>query len=103
MATYKRPERQYLNESLGSLLVGLTPEERRALHIKVLFSHTDPWTHPDWNRTWLRVLDSWSGYELSDSEMTDVRAVEAEENFYVKGIMSVSLTVLYIAQMRLQN
>ena len=87
MVTYKRPQRQYLNESIGSLLVGLTTEERQALNIRLLFSHSDPWRHPDWNRTWLQVVDSWSGYELSASKLSEVRDIEAEENFYAKGVM----------------
>lgn len=85
--TYNRPQRQYLNESIGSMLAGLTINERDALNVRLLFAHSDPTVHPDWDRRWLGSLDSWSGYNLTEPEMEKVRYVEEERNFYIKGVL----------------
>jgi hypothetical protein len=87
LATYRRSTRQYLNETIGSMLAGLTDDERDALNVRILFAHADPVEHPDWDRKWLRSVDSWSGYNLTKSELERAILAEKERNFYVKGVM----------------
>jgi hypothetical protein len=88
LVTCNRPGRQYLNETIGSMLEGLTADERKALNVRLLFAHSDPSVHPDWDQNWLRGIDAWSGYEnLTLSETRRLRRAERERNFYVKGVM----------------
>ncbi|KJY01324.1 hypothetical protein TI39_contig297g00006 [Zymoseptoria brevis] len=76
------------NETIGSLLEDLTADEREALDVRLLFAHSEPSVHPDWNRTWLRAIDSWSGYDdLTKSELERVLIAEKDRNFYVKGVV----------------
>lgn len=85
--TYNRPGRQYLNESIGSMLAGITTNERDVLNLRLLFAHSDPTVHPDWDRTWLGSLNSWAGYNFTEPEMEKVRSLEQERKFYVKGVL----------------
>ena len=87
MTTFHRPGRQYVNESIGSLLAGLTAEERSVLDLRLLFTHTEPSVHPDWNTTWLDLVDGWAGYNVSEEAMKSLLQWEAESNFYAKGVL----------------
>lgn len=87
LATYNRPGIQYLNETVGSMLAGLTVDERNALNVRILFAHSDPSDHPDWGRKWLEAVDSWSGYNVTESDFEEAKAAEKERNFYVKGVL----------------
>lgn len=87
LVTYDRPQRQYLNETIGSMLMDLTADERQAINVRLVFAHTDPAVHPDWNRTWLQVLDSWTGYNATEQDLETVRKAEEERNFYFKGVL----------------
>jgi hypothetical protein len=85
-ATFRRGGREYLNESIGTMLEGLTKEERSILDVRVLFAHTDPTVHSDWGKGWLHVLDNWSGYNVSQEQLEHLRELENVKNFYEKGV-----------------
>lgn len=87
--TVRREPIQYLNESIGSLLSGLTSEERNALSIRLLFANTDPSIHPHWNETWLHLSDHWGSYDISRQELDHLRKLEEDQNFYEKGVLYV--------------
>lgn len=57
MMTIKRKHIQYVSDSVGSMLAGLTPEERSAIDARLLFANIEAEIHPNWNETWLNVLD----------------------------------------------
>lgn len=86
VTTFKRDPINYLNETVGSMLAGLTSEERSALNVRLLFAHVDPTIHVDWNRDWLRVVDQWAGYNATREELDRIRSWETEPNFYAKGV-----------------
>lgn len=46
ITTFNRNGRQYLNETVGSMLAGLTEEERSVLDVRLLFAHADSTVHP---------------------------------------------------------
>lgn len=69
------------------MLAGLTDDERNAINVRLLFAHSDPTVHPDWDRKWLRAVDSWSTYNLTQSDFERTKVVEKERNFYVKGVL----------------
>lgn len=86
-ATVKRPELQYLTGSVGSMLYGLTAEEREALYLYILFADTDPTRHPEWNAPWIsNIVDRAGTYNMSQREFDRIQQMEKDRNFYVKGM-----------------
>lgn len=86
VTTFNRPGRQYLNETVGSMLAGLTVEERSALDVRLLFAHADSTLHPDWSATWLNTADEWDGYKVAQEELAHIEELEQTQNFYEKGV-----------------
>src|SRR5947208_6148074 len=93
--TVKRGKKEYLTESLGSMLHGLTAEERENLYLSVLFLDTEPSVHPYWTQAWVRRLaDSTAGYNnLTEDQFREIRDAEEVRNFYVKGVLFVLLSL----------
>lgn len=89
IATIPRDNVQYLNATLGSMLVSLTPEERKVLSVRLLFASTDPSSHPDWDDNWLKLLDHYSAYNVSEEEARQLTQWEKEKNFARKGVRYV--------------
>lgn len=86
--TVKRGLDDYFEPSIGSLLEGLDPRERRALQLNVVFADTDPTKHPSWDQKWLhRLADSAGTYNASDEQFERVSQAEKDRNFYVKGVL----------------
>jgi hypothetical protein len=72
MVTVKRNKVQYLNDTIGSMLVGLTPEERSAIDVRLLFADFDASIHPEWNELWLKKLDWYVSEPRSYGHFTDL-------------------------------
>ncbi|KAH8913090.1 hypothetical protein BR93DRAFT_906815 [Coniochaeta sp. PMI_546] len=80
---------RYFSDSVGSMLEGLTPQERAAVNVSVLFANADgPALHPDFDAPWLAALvDHAAGYEgMSAAEIAELRRMEASEDFQRKGV-----------------
>lgn len=61
---------RYLRTAVGSLLEGLTEDERARIHLKVFIANTDPTIHPAYNETWLHdLIDELLLYDLPDDEL----------------------------------
>ena len=86
ITTFNRNGRQYLNETVGSMLAGLTDEERNGLEVQLLFAHVNSTVHPDWDAQWLDTIDKWSTYNVSKEELGQVQEWETAQNFYAKGV-----------------
>lgn len=86
ITTFNRNGRQYLNETIGSMLAGLTDEERSVLHVRLLFAHSDSTVHPDWNNKWPNTVDHWGSYNVSVEEFGYIQELETAENYYTKGV-----------------
>ncbi|KAL8819103.1 MAG: hypothetical protein Q9223_002398 [Gallowayella weberi] len=56
IATVERPGEQYVHLALGSLMAGLTEDERNHLYAVILIGHTDPERHPIYHEPWLETL-----------------------------------------------
>lgn len=84
--TFQREGKQYVQEAIGSVLVGLSKEERETIDLRLLFTHVEPAKHPDWNQTWLEVVDEWSGYNVSKEGLQFIQGLEESRNFYAKGV-----------------
>ncbi|KIL89040.1 hypothetical protein FAVG1_07434 [Fusarium avenaceum] len=78
---------QYLPMTVGSLLHGLTKQERDDLHISVLIAEPDPTRHPNWNETWLRqAVDDVFTYDLDDKTMAHLRQLQKSQSYLEKGV-----------------
>jgi hypothetical protein len=90
LATVKRDKDSYFEGNVGSLLSGLHPRERRALHLTVLFADTDPSQHPSWGQRWLeRLVDDVLTYNVSEKGLNHLQELEETHNFYEKGVLYV--------------
>jgi hypothetical protein len=73
--------------TVGSLLHGLTKQERDDLHISVLIAEPDPTRHPNWNETWLRLaVDDVFTYDLDDTTMAHLRQLQKTQSYLEKGV-----------------
>jgi hypothetical protein len=89
--TVKRGKKEYLTESLGSMLHDLTAEERKNLYLSVLFLDTKPSAYPYWAHR--RLADSTAGYSnLTEDQFREIRDAEKARSFYVKGALFVSFS-----------
>ncbi|KEQ68079.1 hypothetical protein M436DRAFT_68450 [Aureobasidium namibiae CBS 147.97] len=86
IATVRRSNVQYVNTTVSSMLVGLSREERSAVHVRLLFADTNPQDHPDYGRQWLGRLDHVETYNVSSQTLAHLEALEDAQNFYEKGV-----------------
>lgn len=56
IATVARRGEQYVRRTIGSLLQGLSEEERQSVYLDVLIGHTNPADHPIYNEQWIERL-----------------------------------------------
>lgn len=71
---------RYLRSAIGSLLEGLTEDERARIHLKVFIANTDPTVHPAYNETWLHDLaDELLLYDLPDDELDRLDHLEGRQ------------------------
>ncbi|KAK5118247.1 hypothetical protein LTR85_008227 [Meristemomyces frigidus] len=70
---------RYLRTTVGSLLEGMTQEERDGMHLIVFIPHTDPTVHPAYHEAWLaKLADDVLLYNLTESQLDHVAALELE-------------------------
>lgn len=55
IATVQRRGQRYFRAAMGSLLHGLSDDQRDRFHLMVLIANTDPTTHKAYNETWLHT------------------------------------------------
>lgn len=68
---------RYLRTTVGSLLEGLSPEERENIHLVVLIAHSDPFANPEYHEPWLaNLVDHVLLYE--PSQLDHITALEAD-------------------------
>ncbi|RAL59417.1 hypothetical protein DID88_006791 [Monilinia fructigena] len=79
--------RQYIDAALGTMVNGLSEEERRRLWVYVLFADMDPSVHPLWGEECLgRVVDEHGGYELSDEKKMWLGDLMTQREWQIKGV-----------------
>jgi len=78
-----RPGVHYLRTTVGSLLAGLTQEERDGIHLKVFILHTDPSVHQAYHEVWLSNLtDDVLLYNLTTEEYHHIRRLERQHGLH---------------------
>jgi hypothetical protein len=88
----KRDGTGYLQDTVGSLLEGLTPEERQEIYLIVFIAHSKPEDHQAYNEKWLHTLvDEVVTYKFGFDRMQFIRNLERTEGRNLeKGIFDYS-------------
>nr|RBQ93836.1 hypothetical protein FVER53263_20199 [Fusarium verticillioides] len=86
LSSVKR-ETQYLPMTIGSMVHGLSKEERDDLHISILIAETDPRRHPGWNHQWLNhAADDIFTYDVNDTQTKHLNDLEQNGRYQEKGV-----------------
>lgn len=73
----------YLRTAVGSLLGGLTTEERNNIYLMVFLPHSDPTIHPAYKENWLYDLaDQVLLYDLPEDKMKHIAALERDAGLF---------------------
>ncbi|KAF7918182.1 uncharacterized protein EAE98_009794 [Botrytis deweyae] len=79
--------RQYIDAALGTMIDGLSEEERKRVWIYLLFADTDPSVHPLWGEEWLgRVVDDYGGYEVGGERREWLEELMKQKEWQIKGV-----------------
>ncbi|KAF1849161.1 integral membrane protein-like protein [Cucurbitaria berberidis CBS 394.84] len=91
--SFRREDAQYLPDAVGSLLEGLTPEERQEIYLIVFLAHSKPAAHPAYSEKWLSGLaDKVMTYEFGADRLQYIVELEAKEGkFDEKALFDYSL------------
>lgn len=83
--SYRRDNSRHLPSAVGSLLEGLTPEERQEIYLIVFITHSNPNHHPAYNEAWLAGLaDEVLTYRFGDDQMQMIRNMEAKGGAFIE-------------------
>lgn len=94
IVTVKRPLVQNLNVTVGSLLDGLSQEQRSRVSIHVLFAHTKPSDHPDYGQSWVsRYVDRALTYDQLEAPLSKIRRLESERRVSEKSLVDYRLAL----------
>lgn len=86
--TVKKDGANYFDASVGSLLTGLDPRERRALLVNVFFANMNASQHPSWRQHWIeQLLDGTYSYNVSQEVLEKLQSLEEGHNFHEKGVL----------------
>ncbi|KAJ3461093.1 hypothetical protein MRS44_011960 [Fusarium solani] len=84
-SAHRRVEAQ--QTTLGTLLHGLTAQERADLHISVLIAETDPTRHSSWHEEWIRrAADDVHTYQVNVTEKAHLQHLEEVGHYSEKGV-----------------
>lgn len=77
--SYNRPQAKHLQSAVGSLLHGLTAEERQEIYLMVFLPHSKPERHPAYREKWLSELtDNVLTYSYGFDRMQHIRDMESQ-------------------------
>jgi len=87
IATVARDGDQYVRSTIGSLLDGLTPDERGEIHLGVLIAHTGPHVHPIYGQQWLtNAVDKVYLYDVGQERFQNLVQWEKENDYRWKAV-----------------
>ena len=91
IATVGREQEQYVRATVGSLLDGLTVEEREEIYLNILIAHTAPHVHPIYGEEWLHhVSEKVLLYDVSQKQFNDLLNWEKDKDYRKKAIFDYS-------------
>lgn len=78
-----RDDVHYLPLTIGSLLAGLTSEERDGIHLIIFIPHSNPAIHPAYHEPWLaNNADEILQYNVTNQELGHIMNMELEQEFF---------------------
>ncbi|KAF2729573.1 integral membrane protein-like protein [Polyplosphaeria fusca] len=81
--SFPRKDAGHLRTTIGSLLEGLTPEERSEIYLIAFIPHSDPRNHPQYSEKWLSDLtDELLLYHVPDWELKHIIEMQAAGGLY---------------------
>ncbi len=87
IASVGRPGNQYVRSTVGSLLEGLTEQQRREINLTILIAHTHPEDHPIYGEEWLEALaDKVLLYHVTEEQTKQLEEWEKEKDYRKKAI-----------------
>ena len=87
LATVARPGEQYVRKTIGSLLAGLSDDQRDNIHLTVFFADTHPQNHPVYNEPWLKnTADKIVEYNVSAVDIARLRSFEEKHQYWNKSM-----------------
>lgn len=83
VASIARGSARYFSTSVGSLLEGLTEEERQKIYLVLFIAHTDPQIHPDYAEPWVEnVADRLLTYTLPEDQFEHIQKLENDRGLF---------------------
>lgn len=87
IASVGRPGDQYIGSTVGSLLDGLTEQQRREIYLVILIAHSNPSDHPIYGQDWLEaVADKVLLYHVSEEQTKLLQTWEEEKDYRKKAV-----------------
>ncbi|KAL8951187.1 MAG: hypothetical protein Q9222_002817 [Ikaeria aurantiellina] len=92
IATVARPSKKtYVGRTIGSLLQGLSDEERQSIYLMPLIAHTDPTDHPIRQEPWLTaVSNNVLEYEATPEDLAMLKLFENGHHYLNKYLYDYS-------------
>ena len=88
VTTVARPKEQYIRDTIGSLLEGLSDDQRRDIHLILLIANTEPHTHPIYGERWVENLpDTVLSYEqVQEDQLVKLKQWEKAKDYPAKSL-----------------
>ena len=88
VTTVARPKEQYIRGTIGSLLQGLSDDQRREIHLILFIANTEPHTHPIYGERWIENLpDTVLGYEeVQEDQLVKLKHWETAKDYAAKSL-----------------
>lgn len=87
VVSVKREGEQYVRSAAGSLLEGLTAEQRAEMYFTILIAHTAPHVHPVFQEAWLKdATDRVLLYDVNQQKFRELMEWEADNNYRSKAV-----------------
>lgn len=85
VSTTARAHHQYVQYTIGSLLEGLSDNQRRSIDLRVLIAHTEPDLHPILREPWLSAtVNRIVQYNVPELDMERLRSLEINRKVWEK-------------------
>jgi hypothetical protein len=85
---------QYVRSTIGSLLDGLSNEERQSIHLITFIAHTNPADHPIFHEQWIdKLVDTVLTYNVSQSQLRHLEYLENGKYFQEKSVFDYTYTL----------
>ncbi|PKY04702.1 hypothetical protein P168DRAFT_137697 [Aspergillus campestris IBT 28561] len=94
IVTVKRPLQQNLDQTVGSLLDGLTPTQRRRVVLHLLIAEPNPGDHPTYHHPWVsNVVDRVLTYDDVDAPQSTIRRLVRNKLINKKSLIDYKLSL----------